>query len=1620
MSFTLGVFALMITASSSMATATSTKQGLSAEVAAQISWGSANGCRENIQTNDFGALTPNSSSQQIGPFDATPHALASVDSHAEHVWVGCVTVNTELGSVSASGLHDMKSASSTLPLSDVYIGLTNSTDQTLDNGQAGCTIQPGQQTLGSCPLPVGSGQQTLLSGADPGTTELDWQYQLDLSPNQPTGTYSGGEVIFTATAGGPATGQPPSNTTAPGISGKPMVNQTLIASTGSWTGSPTYTYRWERCEETNHSCSEITGATGSSYRLSTNDVGSTIFVSVTATNSAGSSSASSSHSGQIAAAPTMLPLPSACSVNATPEACVAAALLAGFPEENIAVDEFGDFFWGVSGPAAYSTGTNDEFNVYENGAPVEEGHLFRANSGSGPGLTIFVGVHNSTLDEIVAPSDQALSCDYTNKACYGNPTHYYGNPGPPAAPVNTAPPTISGTAEEGQTLSASTGSWTGSPTPTYTYQWQICDTSANNCSNLTNANKRELTVIHGDVGATLRVVLSATNTQGEASSVSAATGIVRADVPSDIAPPTITGIAQEGQTLVGNPGSWKGLAPLSYSYQWQDCDSAGEHCADILQATSTSLVPVASDVGHTIRLAVTVSNSVGSSTGQSAATAVILDSSPLNVRSPTITGSAAVGDVLTAAPGEWSGAQPITYSYQWQSCTSTGEDCAPIENATASTYTPTESEMGHALQVTVRATNAVGSTTASSVATLPVQGTVEGAACTETWTGGAKDGNWDTASNWITGRAPIASDHVCILTSEAVTVTNGNDQAGWVTDEGTLEIPAGGRLSINGPSSSSLRGLTLERGTLTGAGEVKVSTTFTAGNFGSLEGSGKLVLLASARGEVVGSNGEWLSLRETRTLQNEGQIIIGAASGITADRETQLVNSGTIIDNGEGRRENHGLIGPGQLINTGTIEKTEGEGASAISMSLDNKGSIDAQRGSMELTGGGVWSAGTPGTWEAAPNSELIFREGSYTLGDTATMSGSVTITDEGGAATVNVGHINGPTADLEVTGDGNSCCGGTLNLTGPASSVVRGLRISGARGGFGYINSGTINGPGELAVTSSFAGGELGFLENGLTLVIEPGASGIAAHKWITLDDATLINKGSFIVASDGGIVGEDKARILNSSTLTVNGENADSNEGLIAGPEAASLTNTGTLIKSEGTGISVVGFAIDNEGLVEAQSGELQFTQGGNSGQLVHETWSASSGAKIALTNFFSGSYALGESSTISGQMVIDSNVTAGAIEGPTADIVSELGDITLTGLTSSTLNSLTLEQPEPNYFNKQTVSIADELDIEGSLTWSSNDGWLEGAGSIVLGPSSTSVFDPSAWIQLHGQQFINEGTLTWKSGGVDASGDSGVFFINRGTFNADQDATNPVFSGCKREPDESYNCPILENSGTFTATYPNGHPHIGWDVSLANYGQLETPYEYEPECKWEYSESPGPGAEACYRAIEEFEGLLVEKGASIYQLAQCSGHEFEPCVEGHTEPNEEAGEDERALASEYGSPFASGEDCKLSKKENEHCYALAETPPIPSTSGFAGSSVEIDPTCMSTNGDSENFTDAEMWVAFGQNSSGQNDWTEAGATVGRSAGREYPYPEYFVADSRSQRGYEYREHDSGVRAP
>src|SRR5256884_9304514 len=101
---------------------------------------------------------------------------------------------------------------------------------------------------------------------------------------------------------------------------------------------------------------------------------------------------------------------------------------------------------------------------------------------------------------------------------------------------------------------------------------------------------------------------------------------------------------------------------ISYAYQWRRCDTSGGSCSDISGATSQSYTAVGADVGSTLRVAVTGSNSVGSSSASSVQTAVVAAApvAPSNTSLPTISGLAQAGQVLTADRGSWSGTAPIS------------------------------------------------------------------------------------------------------------------------------------------------------------------------------------------------------------------------------------------------------------------------------------------------------------------------------------------------------------------------------------------------------------------------------------------------------------------------------------------------------------------------------------------------------------------------------------------------------------------------------------------------------------------------------------------------------------------------------------------------------------------------------------------------------------------------------------------------------------------------------------------------------------------------------------------------------------------------------------------------
>ena len=195
---------------------------------------------------------------------------------------------------------------------------------------------------------------------------------------------------------------------------------------------------------------------------------------------------------------------------------------------------------------------------------------------------------------------------------------------PQAAPSNKSLPSISGSARDGSILTASRGSWDGSPTG-FAYQWLRCDAQAGNCSAVSGATSDHYTIQTADVGSRLKVQVTASNASGSGVAVSRPTDTVKptGSAPKNTAAPTISGTAQEGSSLTVAPGSWSGTPAPGFSYQWERCIGTGGGCAAISGATGTSYGLTSTDVAHTILVQVTAKNANGTSVANTSETDLV-------------------------------------------------------------------------------------------------------------------------------------------------------------------------------------------------------------------------------------------------------------------------------------------------------------------------------------------------------------------------------------------------------------------------------------------------------------------------------------------------------------------------------------------------------------------------------------------------------------------------------------------------------------------------------------------------------------------------------------------------------------------------------------------------------------------------------------------------------------------------------------------------------------------------------------------------------------------------------------------------------------------------------------
>jgi len=258
-------------------------------------------------------------------------------------------------------------------------------------------------------------------------------------------------------------------------------------------------------------------------------------------------------------------------------------------------------------------------------------------------------------------------------------------------PQLTGTVSISGYAEIGETLRANTTNLNGSGT--IFYQWKRGGTA------IYGETDNTYVVQTADVGSTITVTVTRSGYLGSVTSAQTIT-VTDPRLPQLIGTVSISGTAEVDQTLTAITTSLGGSGTIYY--QWK--------CGTLNIGTNSSTYTVqVTDVGSTITVTVTRSDNSGSVTSDQ--TVIVTDTRPPLTGTVSITGTAQVGQILTADTTNLGGSGTI--SYQWKRGT--------INIGTNSdTYTIQSADAGSTIIVTVSRTGYSGSVTSPATATVPI------------------------------------------------------------------------------------------------------------------------------------------------------------------------------------------------------------------------------------------------------------------------------------------------------------------------------------------------------------------------------------------------------------------------------------------------------------------------------------------------------------------------------------------------------------------------------------------------------------------------------------------------------------------------------------------------------------------------------------------------------------------------------------------------------------------------------------------------------------------------------------------------------------------------------------
>ncbi|MFC5359329.1 beta strand repeat-containing protein, partial [Azospirillum himalayense] len=406
------------------------------------------------------------------------------------------------------------------------------------------------------------------------------------------------------------TNSAPVNSAAPNVTGTATVGNALTTTNGSWSDADgdgrSYSYQWYRADDSNGTnAASISGATSSSYTLTTSDAHKYLRVVVTANDGKGGTpTATSAYTAILNSAPVNSAAP-----NVTGTATVGNAL----------------------------TTTNGSWSDADGDGRSYSYQWYRADDSNGTNAASISGATSSSYTLTTSDAHKYLRVVVTaNDGKGGTPTAtstYTAILN--SAPVNSAAPNVTGTATVGNALTTTNGTWSDADGDgrSYSYQWYRADDSnGTNAASISGATSSSYTLTTSDAHKYLRVVVTANDGKGGTPTATSAYTAITNSLPVNSAVPSVSGTATVGNALTTTNGSWSDADGdgRSYSYQWYRADdSNGTNAASISGATSSSYTLTTSDAHKYLRVVVTANDGKGGTPTATSTYTAILNSAPM-------------------------------------------------------------------------------------------------------------------------------------------------------------------------------------------------------------------------------------------------------------------------------------------------------------------------------------------------------------------------------------------------------------------------------------------------------------------------------------------------------------------------------------------------------------------------------------------------------------------------------------------------------------------------------------------------------------------------------------------------------------------------------------------------------------------------------------------------------------------------------------------------------------------------------------------------------------------------------------------------------------------------------